>query len=224
MAEICTLYTECFYKQSVQILSLASSDKLSSQICASTVSSLSVIYFSLERFIVCWIETVIFCECSPAQLIGCCRACAVHLHRVLRGLPVSKSAQDSHHVPLQVCLPLQYATRRRPARMRELVLHAAVTTSACDVIKLLPVDGRLVKDVSDAVGRTTDVGRHQIARSMSPSSRSRPRLVVSTSACDVRVAADKLLPVAGRCVADLSSKDVKNDRRRSKSRSRSRSR
>ena len=96
------------------------------------------------------------------QLIGGYRACAVRLYRLLSKLPVSEPVEESHHVSLRFTVP-SHASRCRP-RMRQLsqlVLHAAVTTSACDVItaadKLLPVNGRVAAAVPGKVGRVADV-------------------------------------------------------------------
>lgn len=80
---------------------------------------------------------------------------------MLGQLSFSEPVEESYNVPLRVAVP-SHASHQRP-RMRQLlqlVLHAAITTSARDVIaatdRLLPVNGRVV-DVSDKDGGTADV-------------------------------------------------------------------
>jgi len=94
-------------------------------------------------------------------MIGCFRACAVRLYRVFDRLSISKSIKDPHHVSLRIGLPLHaFHCRPRIRELFQLVLHAAVTTSASDVIaatnQLLPVKDRVVTDVPDTDGRITD--------------------------------------------------------------------
>jgi len=137
----------------------------------------------------------------PLLLIGCYRACAVRLYGMLGQFSVSKLTQEPHHVSLYVTAPSSCCRLRMHRSILQLVLRAAITTFACDVVKPFPVNN----GVTNMPGKrkSTDVSREQSSKS---------RLVVTTSVYDV-IADNKLHPVHGR-VADLSQENEKDGKRR----------